>query len=245
MRDFLVEQLRPFGDVASSEGQATYAIDGVIKNLSVARGGPDVEVNCAVQLVVMRQPGDALFLMTSGEATVHEAEAPVAPAAAASMELEALEAAVRGASEDLISQLGASSHAPLSTLARESARRRASVLAMDDAPAARPKVRVLPPELADQIAAGEVVERPASVVKELVENALDAGARRIEVEIEAGGRRLVRVVDDGAGMEPDDARLALRRHATSKIASAPTICGGCAPSASAARRCRRSPRCRG
>jgi len=94
-----------------------------------------------------------------------------------------------------------------------------------DAPVARPKVRVLPPALADQIAAGEVVERPASVVKELVENALDAGGRRIEVEIEAGGRRLVRVVDDGAGMEPDDARLALRRHATSKIASADDLWG--------------------
>jgi DNA mismatch repair protein MutL len=96
---------------------------------------------------------------------------------------------------------------------------------MSDAPAARPKVRVLPPALADQIAAGEVVERPASVVKELVENALDAGARRIDVEIEAGGRRLVRVVDDGAGMDPEDARLALRRHATSKIASADDLWG--------------------
>ena len=96
---------------------------------------------------------------------------------------------------------------------------------MNEAPATRQKVRVLPPALADQIAAGEVVERPASVVKELVENALDAGARRIDIEIEGGGRRLVRVVDDGSGMEPDDARLALRRHATSKIVSADDLWG--------------------
>ncbi|HVF43357.1 MAG TPA: DNA mismatch repair endonuclease MutL [Pyrinomonadaceae bacterium] len=82
------------------------------------------------------------------------------------------------------------------------------------------KIRVLSDHVANQIAAGEVVERPASVAKELVENSIDAGARRIEVDVEAGGRRLLRVSDDGSGMTRDDAVLAFERHATSKITSA-------------------------
>jgi DNA mismatch repair protein MutL len=82
------------------------------------------------------------------------------------------------------------------------------------------RIRVLPDQVANQIAAGEVVDRPASVVKELLENAIDAGATRIRVEVEAGGRKLIRIIDDGLGMNRDDALLAFERHATSKLRTA-------------------------
>ncbi len=80
------------------------------------------------------------------------------------------------------------------------------------------KIRILPEQLANQIAAGEVVERPASVVKELLENSLDAGADRIEIEVEGGGTRLIRIIDNGEGMDEDDVLMSLERHGTSKIA---------------------------
>ncbi|MEQ2009219.1 MAG: DNA mismatch repair endonuclease MutL, partial [Limisphaerales bacterium] len=82
------------------------------------------------------------------------------------------------------------------------------------------RIRLLPEQVANQIAAGEVIERPASVVKELVENALDAQAAHLSVDILAGGRGLVRVTDDGLGMSRDDALLCLERHATSKVRNA-------------------------
>ena len=81
------------------------------------------------------------------------------------------------------------------------------------------RIHILADQVANQIAAGEVVDRPASVVKELLENSLDAGATRIVIAVEGGGRKLIRIADDGCGMVRDDALLAFERHATSKLRS--------------------------
>ena len=105
MRDFVVAQLRPYGDVSPPEHQGMYAVDGVIKDLSTSTRGADVEVNCAVQLVLSRQPGGGVFLLTSGEATVQRPKRQVRPGQKTTMELEALENALRSASEDLLNQI--------------------------------------------------------------------------------------------------------------------------------------------
>jgi DNA mismatch repair protein MutL len=87
------------------------------------------------------------------------------------------------------------------------------------------QIAVLPATVIDQIAAGEVIERPASVVRELLDNAIDAGARSISIDITGGGRGLIRIVDDGCGMSPKDAVLAFERHATSKLRAVEDLWG--------------------
>jgi len=101
------------------------------------------------------------------------------------------------------------------------------------------KVQILPEILCNKIAAGEVVERPSSVVKELLENSIDAGAKEISIEIEKGGKKLIRIIDDGCGMGKEDVFLCLERHATSKISSADDLVSTADPSVFVARRCPR------
>jgi hypothetical protein len=105
MRDFMLAQLRPYGDVAPPENGGMYAVDGVIKDLSTITRGGDVEVSCAVQLVLSRQPGGGVFLLTSGEATIQRPKHLYRPQQQPGMELEALENALRSASEDLLNQI--------------------------------------------------------------------------------------------------------------------------------------------
>lgn len=105
MRDFLAAQLRTVGEVDPGNRQGTFAVDGVIKNLSMTTTARDVEISCAVQLVISRQPGGGVFMLTNGQATVLKPKRQWRPQLRPSMELEALEAAVRSASEDLVTHL--------------------------------------------------------------------------------------------------------------------------------------------
>lgn len=105
MRDFMLAQLRPFGDVSPAENQGMFAVDGVIKDLSTNTRNGDIEVSCAVQLVLSRQPGGGVFLLTSGEATVQRPKRQFKAQQKPGMEVEALENALRSASEDLLNQI--------------------------------------------------------------------------------------------------------------------------------------------